>query len=61
MTPGSNTGVYKMVGSAVKDHLDATGSAAMNNITLVGVAAWGSVASRDRLMDNKVSMLAVCC
>ncbi|XP_067935485.1 transient receptor potential cation channel subfamily M member-like 2 [Watersipora subatra] len=49
LTPGSNTGVYKMVGSAVKDHLDSTGSTAMNNIVLLGIAAWGSVAAREKL------------
>ena len=57
LTPGSNTGVYKMVGSAVKDHLDATGSTAMNNIVLLGIAAWGSVASRENLTNTDVSIM----
>ncbi|XP_067945050.1 transient receptor potential cation channel subfamily M member-like 2 [Watersipora subatra] len=49
LTPGSKNGVHEMVGSAVKDHLDATGSYSMNNIVLLGIAAWGSVAERHRL------------
>ncbi|XP_067945054.1 transient receptor potential cation channel subfamily M member-like 2 [Watersipora subatra] len=52
LTPGSNNGVYEMVGSAVKDHLDATGSSSMNNIVLLGIAAWGSVAERQRLESS---------
>lgn len=59
LTPGSNTGVYKMVGSAVKDHLDTTGSTAMNNIVLLGVAAWGSVAAREHLVEPGVSNCVV--
>ena len=46
-----------MVGSAVKDHLDATGSTAMNNIVLLGIAAWGSVASRENLTNTDVSIM----
>lgn len=57
LTPGSNTGVYKMVGSAVKDYIDSTGSSAMNNIVLLGIASWGSVTNRDYLSDPSVSYL----
>ncbi|XP_067945042.1 transient receptor potential cation channel subfamily M member-like 2 [Watersipora subatra] len=52
LTPGSHNGVYEMVGSAVKDHLDATGSTSMDDIVLLGIAAWESVAERQRLVDN---------
>ena len=54
LTPGSHTGVYSMVGSAVKDHIDTAGSSAMNDIVLLGIASWGSVASRDKLECPKV-------
>lgn len=54
LTPGTNTGVYMMVGAAVKDHIDSTGSAAMNDIVLLGIASWGSVTERDRLEHEEV-------
>lgn len=45
-----------MVGTAAKDYLDATGSADSNNIVLLGVPSWGSVAGREKLVNTTVSI-----
>lgn len=57
LTPGTSTGVYKMVGTAVKNRVEATGSAGRNDIVLLGIASWGAVTARDRLEGSKVGYL----
>lgn len=57
MTPGSNVGVYKMIGSGVREHINAAGSDAVNDIVLLGIASWGSVPDRRKLENERVSHL----
>lgn len=55
ITPGSKSGVYQMVGSAVRDYSDSTGASVMNNIVVMGISSWGAVSERERLESADVS------
>lgn len=59
ITPGSKSGVYQMVGSAMKDYMDSTGSAEMRNIVVMGISSWGAVSERERLDSEDVSDYAI--
>jgi len=45
---GSNTGVMKHVGEAVK-------SSSCDKRVAIGIATWGCISNRDQLLDAKVS------
>jgi len=55
ITPGSHTGLYKKVGSAVKNHIESASSTSTNEIVLLGIATWGSVAGKELLENLPVS------
>ena len=45
ITGGTNTGVMKLVGEAVSESI--------SKITVIGIATWGKVALRDKLIVRK--------
>ena len=55
VTGGTKAGVMEIVGEAVRDYHLQNGSA--KQIVVVGIAVWGIVANRERLMDKNVRML----
>jgi len=55
ITPGSHTGLYKKVGLVVKDHIESASSTSTNEIVLLGIATWGSIAGKELLKNEMVS------
>ena len=55
ITGGTATGVMKLVGEAVQDHIEASGNTEDKEIVALGIAAWGFVANNEVLEGVKVS------
>ena len=55
LTGGTNTGVMKFVGEAVREHMLETG-ASEQKIVALGIAAWGIIDNKDSL-DGEVSYM----
>ena len=53
ITGGTNVGVMKLVGEAVRERLIADGS--NTNLVAVGIASWGAVQGKKSLINNDVS------
>ena len=64
ITGGTNTGVMRHVGEAVRGHTVMSRGAQLKDNTekvhLIGIASWGIVDHRDELVGNKVVMSTLC-
>lgn len=54
LTPGTDTGVYQMIGESIREYIEAEGSFNMNQITLIGIASYGAIYGRERLENKNV-------
>lgn len=49
LTPGTHVGVAKLIGSAVKEYIAETGSSKLEDVVLLGVVSYHSIAGGDSL------------
>lgn len=49
VTPGTNTGIYEMIGAGVKEYVETHITDDNHPVVLLGIASWGSVFQRDKL------------
>ena len=63
ITGGTNTGVMRYVGEAVKGHTVTSRGAQLKDKTsqlhLIGIATWGIVNHRSDLIDSKVGYIVI--
>ena len=57
ITGGTNAGVMKHVGEAVRDY--GLVSASTNPIIVIGVATWGCIQNKEDLVDTEVILTAI--
>ena len=55
MTGGTNTGVMKHVGEAVRDYRLTTSST--DPVVAIGIATWGCIKNKEDLCDDFVGLL----
>ncbi|XP_033624226.1 transient receptor potential cation channel subfamily M member-like 2 isoform X2 [Asterias rubens] len=53
ITGGSNSGIMKYVGDAIRDYALASGNATRTNVVAIGIATWGVIDQRDKLINEK--------
>jgi len=56
VTGGTNIGVMKHVGEAVRNHTMTHGK--KKPIVAIGIAPWGFISNRDQLIDDRVCISA---
>ncbi len=52
-TGGSNSGVMKYVGQAIRDYALASGNTGRSNVVAIGIASWGVISQREKLIHEK--------
>ena len=52
ITGGTNTGVMKHVGQAVKNRGNMGGKSVPSNINVIGIAAWGVIGASESLVSR---------
>ncbi|XP_071824925.1 transient receptor potential cation channel subfamily M member-like 2 isoform X3 [Apostichopus japonicus] len=53
ITGGSNSGVMKYVGEAVRDYAIAAGGTAATNVVAIGIATWGILDQQEVMISNE--------